>query len=48
MSDYIKQKTEDFLKIDTPQMIELDRLVVEDSQIALIQMMENAGRCLAN
>jgi len=48
MADYIKQITEDFIKIDTPQMIELDRLMVVDYQIALIQMMENAGRCLAN
>ncbi len=33
--------------IDTPQMIEVDRLMVEEYHIELIQMMENAGRCLA-
>ncbi len=30
-----------------PQMIEVDRLMVEDLRIELIQMMENAGRNLA-
>ena len=35
------------LKIDTPQMIEVDRLMIEEYHIELIQMMENAGRCLA-
>jgi len=33
--------------LDVPQMIEVDRLMVEEYQINLIQMMENAGRCLA-
>ena len=33
--------------IDTPQMIEVDRLMMEEYHIELIQMMENAGRCLA-
>ena len=37
----------DILKIDTPQMIEVDRLMIEEYHIELIQMMENAGRCLA-
>lgn len=31
----------------TEQMIEVDRLMMEDYNIELIQMMENAGRCLA-
>ena len=47
MSTYIKDISSDFLKIDTPQMIEVDRLMMEDYHIELIQMMENAGRCLA-
>ena len=34
-------------KITTEQMIEVDRLMMEDYKITLIQMMENAGRCLA-
>jgi len=34
-------------KITTTQMIEVDRLMMEDYKISLIQMMENAGRCLA-
>ncbi|MEL6969469.1 MAG: hypothetical protein AAFZ63_02090 [Bacteroidota bacterium] len=28
-------------------MIEVDRLMMEEYKIELIQMMENAGRCLA-
>lgn len=36
-----------YLKIDTPEMIEVDRLMMEEYHIELIQMMENAGRCLA-
>jgi len=47
MSTYIKEIHEDFPKIDTPQMIEVDRLMIEEYHIELIQMMENAGRCLA-
>jgi len=34
-------------QITTSQMIEVDRLMMEDYHIELIQMMENAGRCLA-
>lgn len=34
-------------EVDTPAMIEVDRLMMEDFQISLFQMMENAGRCLA-
>lgn len=33
--------------ITTEQMIEVDRLMVEEYHIQLKQMMENAGRCLA-
>jgi len=33
--------------ITTAQMIEVDRLMMEEYQISLLQMMENAGRCLA-
>lgn len=33
--------------IDVPQMFEVDRLMVEEYHISLLQMMENAGRCLA-
>lgn len=33
--------------LDVPQMIEVDRLMTEVYGITLLQMMENAGRCLA-
>ncbi|MEO1050412.1 MAG: NAD(P)H-hydrate epimerase [Bacteroidota bacterium] len=33
--------------IDTDQMIEVDRLMIEVYGIELLQMMENAGRCLS-
>ena len=33
--------------ISTQQMIEVDRLMIEEYGIQLIQMMENAGRNLA-
>ena len=33
--------------LTTDQMIEVDRLMIEKYKIELIQMMENAGRCLA-
>lgn len=33
--------------LTTDQMIEVDRLMIEEYNIELIQMMENAGRCLA-
>ena len=33
--------------LDVPQMIEVDRLMTECYGITLLQMMENAGRCLA-
>lgn len=34
--------------VDTQQMIEVDRAMIEDFHIGLIQMMENAGRNLAH
>lgn len=34
--------------VDTGQMIEVDRAMIEDYRIELIQMMENAGRNLAH
>ena len=34
--------------LSTDQMIEVDRVMIEDFQIELIQMMENAGRNLAH
>ena len=34
--------------VDTAQMIEVDRAMIEDYHIELIQMMENAGRNLAH
>lgn len=34
-------------QLTTEQMIEVDRLMIEEYHIELIQMMENAGRCLA-
>jgi len=37
----------DLPEVDTPGMIEVDRLMMEDYRISLFQMMENAGRCLA-
>lgn len=33
--------------LSTEEMIEVDRLMIEEYGIILIQMMENAGRCLA-
>ena len=34
--------------VTTPQMVEVDRAMIEDFKIKLIQMMENAGRNLAH
>lgn len=34
--------------LTTEQMVEVDRAMIEDLGIELIQMMENAGRCLAH
>ena len=44
---YIRKINKSYLKIDTSQMVEVDRLMMEHYSISLIQMMENAGRCLA-
>lgn len=41
-------KVENVPFVDTEQMIEVDRAVIEDFHIELIQMMENAGRNLAH
>ncbi len=40
--------TGDILWLTTEQMIEVDRAMIEDYRIELIQMMENAGRNLAH
>src|SRR5579884_3187947 len=40
--------TGDIPSVTTEQMIEVDRAMVEDMHIELIQMMENAGRNLAH
>jgi len=37
----------DLPEVSTTQMIEVDRLMVEFYHVSLVQMMENAGRCLA-
>ena len=34
--------------VDTAKMVEVDRAMIEDDRIELIQMMENAGRNLAH
>ncbi|NND08668.1 MAG: NAD(P)H-hydrate epimerase [Saprospiraceae bacterium] len=47
MNNYIKEIEQGYLQIDTDQMIEVDRLMMKEYGIELIQMMENAGRCLA-
>jgi NAD(P)H-hydrate epimerase len=39
---------DDLPYLTTAQMIEVDRAMIEDYGIELIQMMENAGRCLAH
>jgi NAD(P)H-hydrate epimerase len=36
------------LQLNTEQMREVDRLMIEDYHISLLQMMENAGRNLAD
>ena len=43
----IKKTSVNVPRLTTNQMIEVDRLMIEDYHIELIQMMENAGRCLA-
>lgn len=44
---YLGKGTMDIPAITTEQMIEVDRLMIEDYGITLMQMMENAGRNLA-
>ena len=34
--------------LTTQQMREVDRVMIQDYEISLLQMMENAGRCLAD
>ncbi len=43
-----KCKPEDIPYLTTDQMMEVDRAMIEDFKIELIQMMENAGRNLAS
>ena len=43
----IKKSKLQIPRITTAQMVEVDRLMIETYRIDLIQMMENAGRCLA-
>jgi len=38
----------DVPNLTTEQMVEVDRTMIEDYRIELIQMMENAGRNLAH
>jgi len=45
--DRVKKYNGKIPQLTTPQMIEVDRLMMDDYHIDLIQMMENAGRCLA-
>ena len=47
MQKCIKEITSEYERISTSQMIEVDRLMMEEYHIELIQMMENAGRALA-
>ena len=34
--------------VTAEQMREVDRIAMEDSNLGILQMMENAGRCLAD
>ncbi len=43
----ISKYNEAIPRLTTEQMIEVDRLMMHEYHIELIQMMENAGRCLA-
>jgi NAD(P)H-hydrate epimerase len=47
MSNSISPSPGKALRLDTAQMMEVDRLMVQVYHIELMQMMENAGRCLA-
>ncbi len=44
----LEQSRNDIPSLTTDQMIEVDRVMIEDFQINLTQMMENAGRGLAH
>ena len=44
----VPMATQDIPYVDTKQMIEVDRAMMEDYRIDLIQMMENAGHNLAH
>ena len=48
MIKYADYMIDDVPDISTQQMVEVDRAMVEDYEIELIQMMENAGRNLAH
>jgi NAD(P)H-hydrate epimerase len=48
MSKYFDYPIGDVPDLTTEQMVELDRAMIEDIEIELIQMMENAGRNLAH
>ncbi|MBK8501545.1 MAG: NAD(P)H-hydrate epimerase [Saprospiraceae bacterium] len=43
----IKAYEKEIQHLTTFQMIEVDRLMIEEYGISLLQMMENAGRCLS-
>ena len=47
MSSFIEDIHTHFLIIDTAQMLKIDRLMILEYHIDLIQMMENTGSCLA-
>ena len=47
LSSYAKVRADGLAWIDEQQMIEVDRIMIEDLRIELLQMMENAGRNLA-
>lgn len=48
MSERFELPTGEAPDLTTEQMVEVDRAMIEDYEIALIQMMENAGRNLAH
>lgn len=47
LATYPKVSADRLAWIDEQQMIEVDRVMIEDLRIELLQMMENAGRSLA-
>ena len=46
-SPYPEVSADELGWLDEPQMVEVDRVMIEDLGIELLQMMENAGRNLA-